>query len=109
MEKYLSMAKKKFSWYAVRKGRTVGIFRSWFGINQAHEQIDGFPKAEFKGFYSRSDAEAYMRGSNAVLKRYEKLVDKLVAGDDSVKEEAVRLGNQLRESSADDGKVPWED
>ena len=103
------MAKKKFEYYAVRKGRKPNIYRNWYGIGEAFEQVDGFPKAEYKGFYSRSDAEAYMRGSNAVLKRYEKLVDKLVAGDDSVKEEAVRLGNQLRESSVDDGKAPWED
>ena len=103
------MAKKKFNWYAVRKGKRPGIYQHWFGLNQANEQIDGFPKAEFKGFYVRSEAEAYMRGDNEVLKRYEKLVDKLVAGDNSVKEKAIRLGNQLRESSVDDGKAPWED
>lgn len=50
-----------------------------------------------------------MLDNNAVLKHYDKLVDKLVAGDNSVMEEAIRIGKQLRESSADDGKAPWED
>lgn len=50
-----------------------------------------------------------MRGNNAALKHYDKLVDKLVAGDSSVMDEAIRLGKQLRESSVDDGKAPWED
>lgn len=101
------MAKKKFNWYAVRKGRRPDIYQHWFGIGQAFEQIDGFVKAEFKGFYTRSEAEAYMLGNNAVLKHYDKLVDRLVAGDQSALQEAVEIGNKLR--APVDGKAPWED
>lgn len=103
------MAKKKFNWYAVRKGRKPDIYRNWYGIGEAFEQVDGFTKAEYKGFYTRPEAEDYMHGNNAVLKHYNNLVDKLAGGDNSVMEEAIRIGKQLRESSVDDGKAPWED
>lgn len=102
------MANKRFTHYAVRKGRKPGIYRSWFGVGQANDQIEGFPKAEFKGFYSEREARAWLKDGAAVLKHYDKLVDKLVAGDDSVLSEAVQIGKQLRES-VDDGKAPWED
>lgn len=100
------MAKRRFNCYAVRKGRKPGVYSTW---GETFAQVDGFSKPEFKGFYTKSEAEAYMRGNNAALKHYDKLVDKLVAGDSSVMDEAIRLGKQLRESSVDDGKAPWED
>lgn len=103
------MGKKKFTHYAVRKGRKPGIYRSWFGVGQTNDQIEGFPKAEFKGFYSERDAKDWLKGSSVFLKHYDKLVDKLAAGDNSVMEEAIKIGNQLREPSVDDGKAPWED
>lgn len=102
------MANKKFTHYAVKRGRKIGIFLKWHGIGQANDQIKGFPKAEFKGFYSEREAQDWLKGSSAVLKHYDKLVDKLVAGDNSVLTEAVQIGKQLRES-VDDGKAPWGD
>lgn len=47
--------KKKF--YAVRKGRKTGIFTSWADCKA---QIDGFPSAEYKGFVTREEAEAFL-------------------------------------------------
>ncbi len=49
------MAKKKF--YAVAKGRKSGIYTSW---PEAEAQVKGFGGAKYKGFVSRSDAEAWM-------------------------------------------------
>lgn len=46
------MAKKKY--YAVRRGRTTGIFESW---DECKEQVDGYPGAEFRGFTNRWEAE----------------------------------------------------
>jgi ribonuclease HI len=58
------MAKK---FYAVRKGRTSGIYESW---DEAKAQVDGFKGAEFKGFMTREEAESFMKveGQAAVMK-----------------------------------------
>ncbi|MEN8198944.1 MAG: ribonuclease HI [Thermodesulfobacteriota bacterium] len=50
------MAKKKF--YAVSRGRKPGIYLSW---PEAESQVKGFGGAKFKGFPSRSEAEAWMK------------------------------------------------
>lgn len=48
------MAKK---YYAVRKGRTSGIFLTW---NECKGQIDGFSGAEYKSFPTIEQAEEYI-------------------------------------------------
>ena len=53
------MAKKK-KFYAVRVGRKPGIYNEWFGRNGAEAQVKGFPKAVFKGFATREDAECFL-------------------------------------------------
>lgn len=47
----------KRNYYAVRKGRQVGIFESW---KQCKEQIHGFSGAEYKKFTSIEDAENFI-------------------------------------------------
>lgn len=49
------MSKRKF--YAVRKGRIPSIFLSWA---EAKAQVAHFSGAEFKSFFSFSDAQDYM-------------------------------------------------
>ena len=49
------MAKQKF--YAVRVGRTPGIYQTW---NQAEEQIKGFSGAEHKTFFTEKEAIKYL-------------------------------------------------
>lgn len=44
-------------YYAVKVGRTVGIFDDW---NECNESIKGFPGQDFKRFNSREEAEAYL-------------------------------------------------
>ena len=48
------MAQKKV--YAVKKGRSTGLFASW---DECKEQIDGFAGAIYKGFASPQEAQAY--------------------------------------------------
>ena len=48
------MAKKV---YAVRKGRTTGLFMSW---DDCRAQVDGFAGAEYKSFADPADAMAYL-------------------------------------------------
>ena len=49
------MAKKKV--YAVRRGRTTGIFTSW---EDCKAQVDGYPGAEYKGFADAAGALEYL-------------------------------------------------
>lgn len=49
------MAKKKV--YAVRKGKTTGLFYSWEACQEA---VEGFPGAEFRGFSQEEDARQYL-------------------------------------------------
>lgn len=54
------MAKKKY--YAVRKGKTPGIYGTW---PECQANVNGFPGAEFKGFGTLPEAERYMSGGTA--------------------------------------------
>lgn len=49
------MSKQKF--YAVRKGKTTGIFDNW---NECKNSVEGVAGAQYKGFSSKQDAEKYM-------------------------------------------------
>lgn len=51
------MAKKKY--YAVKNGRMPGIYTSWA---DCQKQILGYKGALFKGFISKEEAEAYLKG-----------------------------------------------
>lgn len=53
------MASKKI--YAVRRGKTTGIFETWEECRQA---VEGVPGALYKGFASRQEAYAYLGISN---------------------------------------------
>ena len=46
-------------YYAVRRGRKTGIFRSWADCKA---QIDGFSGAVYKSFTTLGEAEAYLSG-----------------------------------------------
>ena len=51
------MAKK---YYAVRKGKTAGIYMNW---DDCKAQVQGFSGAEYKSFPTITEAEAYMDGA----------------------------------------------
>lgn len=51
------MAAKKKAWYAVKKGRTPGLYQTW---SDCQREVTGWPGAVFKGFYTREEAEAYL-------------------------------------------------
>lgn len=54
------MAKKNF--YAVKKGRNSGIYKTW---QECKDQINHFPGAVYKGFITREEAEAYLKSIEA--------------------------------------------
>lgn len=51
------MAKKNF--YAVKSGKTTGIFRTW---EECKSVVDGYPGAEYKGFTTEEEAKEYLMG-----------------------------------------------
>ena len=51
------MAKKV---YAVKRGRTTGLFMSWA---ECQAQIDGFAGAVYKGFMTLGEAQAWLWGA----------------------------------------------
>ena len=53
--------KKKISqkkYYAVQKGRDIGIFENW---NECQKSISGFPGNKFKSFNTKKEAEEYLK------------------------------------------------
>ena len=54
------MAKKKI--YAVRKGKTTGIFYSW---DECSASVNGYPGAEYKSFTTKEEANSYLGNSFA--------------------------------------------
>lgn len=54
------MSRKKV--YAVRKGRTTGLFHTW---DDCKAQVERYPGAEFKGFTELAEAMEYLRLSGA--------------------------------------------
>lgn len=49
------MAAKKV--YAVKRGKITGVFTNW---EECKASVEGYPQAEYKGFASLSEAEAYL-------------------------------------------------
>ena len=45
--------------YAVRRGRTTGLFLSWADCKK---QVDGFPGARFKSFTDATEAWKWLNG-----------------------------------------------
>ena len=43
--------------YAVRIGRTPGIYMSW---EDCRKMVDGYPKAEYKSFKTEEEAFSYL-------------------------------------------------
>ncbi len=84
------MAKKKI--YAVRKGKIIGIFKSW---DDCRNSVDGYPGAEYKGFFSEEEANGYLSGvEKSVLnvtceKGEECLIDQIVAYVDGSFDEKI--------------------
>ena len=47
-------------YYAVRVGRTPGIYYNW---NDCKAMVDGFPGAVYKSFKTMAEADSFMQGT----------------------------------------------
>ena len=54
--------------YAVRAGRTPGIYTEWYGDGQAESQVHGYKGAQYKKFKTMEEAERFMQTGHAVGK-----------------------------------------
>jgi ribonuclease HI len=50
------MSKRKKQYYVVVNGRRPGIYETWFGEDGAADQVQNYPEALYKGFYTREAA-----------------------------------------------------
>ena len=48
-------------YYAVRKGHTPGVYKTW---DECKSQVNGFSGAEYKSFTNPVDAENYVNGES---------------------------------------------
>jgi ribonuclease HI len=55
------MSNKKKSIYVVVNGRKPGIYSKWLGVGETAEQVEGFPEAVYKGFYTREEAINWLK------------------------------------------------
>lgn len=49
-------------YYAVKKGRTPGVYQSWA---ECKAMVDGFPGAVYKSFKTREEAVSFVEGANS--------------------------------------------
>lgn len=68
--------------YAVKEGKTKGIFTSW---NECQEQVKGYKGAQFKSFNNIEDAKEYL-------------------GELVMEEEPIEKGLSLKEIEQDEAK-----
>ena len=55
------MPKETIGFYAVHKGYTLGVYKTW---NECKEQIQRYPGALYKKFYTKQQAEEYINEEN---------------------------------------------
>jgi len=70
------LSKRKF--YAVRKGKKIGIFNTW---DECKEQVNGYSGAEYKSFTLKEEAEEYIGLNKSIDKvNYDNRVEAYVDG-----------------------------
>lgn len=75
-------------YYAVKKGRVPGVYRSW---DEAKKQVDGFSNAEYKSFENIVDAAAYADFSSESKQQFEQSkAEKLQNALQKIKQKPVK-------------------
>lgn len=71
------MSKKKKQYYVVVNGRRPGIYNKWFGEDGAADQVENFPEAIYRGFYTREEAIEWLKefGEEILLTLAPELLD----------------------------------
>lgn len=53
----------KYKYYAVAQGHKPGIYTTWYGADGAEVRVQGFPKALYRGFKTREEAEDWYKSN----------------------------------------------
>ncbi len=53
--------KQKKQYYVVVKGHSPGLYKTWFGDDGAAKQVEAYPQALYKGFYTLEQATDWLR------------------------------------------------
>ena len=53
--------KKKKAYYVIIKGHQPGLYKTWFGDGGAAEQVQGYQNAVYKGFYTKEEAQEWIK------------------------------------------------
>ena len=48
------------SFYAVKIGLRPGVYEGWFGIGGAFEQVNNYPNAKYRQFFTQDEAEDWL-------------------------------------------------
>ena len=56
--------KKKKKYYIIIKGHRPGLYTTWFGDKGAADQVQGYQNAVYKGFYTKEEAQEWLRKFN---------------------------------------------
>jgi ribonuclease HI len=97
------MSQKKKQYYVVVNGRKPGIYSKWSGVGQAAEQVEGFPKAVYRGFFSRVEAIDWLRAFpvKSLVELAPNLVEQVRPAKAKVSTQAAR-----KQKTRDDGVSP---
>ena len=86
--------------YAVKKGRKTGIFTTWA---ECQKQVSGFPKAEFKSFISKQEADNWLKEIKSSNENRRKSYSVIVYTDGGSRNHANKKGEHVKKND----KAAW--
>lgn len=86
--------------YAVKKGRKTGIFTTWA---ECQKQVSGFPKAEFKSFISKQEADDWLKEIKSSNENRRKSYSVIVYTDGGSRNHGNKKGEHVKKND----KAAW--
>lgn len=86
--------------YVVKKGRKTGIFTTWA---ECQKQVSGFPKAEFKSFISKQEADSWLKEIKSSNENKRKNYSIIVYTDGGSRNHGNKKGEHVKKND----KAAW--
>lgn len=86
--------------YAVKNGRKTGIFTTWA---ECQKQVSGFPKAEFKSFISKQEADNWLKEIKSSNENRRKSYSVIVYTDGGSRNHGNKKGEHVKKND----KAAW--
>jgi ribonuclease HI len=89
--------KREKQYYVVVSGYRPGLYTAWFGEGGAAEQVEGFPHAVYRGFYSLEEAAVWLASQKderlaQLPPDLQKLLERDLAADQESPESLLEAG-----------------